>query len=263
MAGDYIIDNPATPARFEKILKIFIIFACLCLTGELIWLLGIGPFRQFSRIDISGAVSREEILAVAGINESSSFFSTDAKAVEKALMSISTVQSAKVFKYFPGRLQIIIENRRPLASALASLNGETVMVLFDSQGVIIEVGAAILPVLYPLVSGLLMENPYPGMRLPAFFVPFFGDLQIITDSAPELLNAISEIKIVRKPFDVFELVLYPVHNRIKVRLSELNEDMLRYALLMVDVLSSRDDGIDTLDFRSGIASYIPMEEYTE
>jgi len=41
--------------------------------------------------------------------------------------------------------------------------------------------------------------------------------------------------------------------------------MLRYALLMIDVLSSdfrSENRIDTLDFRSGIASYIPVDVQT-
>ena len=265
MAEDYCLQEPAAPPRFEKLLKVFIVFACLCLAGELIWLLGISPFRKFTRIEISGyqGIGREEILAVAGINESSSFFSTDAGTIEQALMGISSLQSVKVFKYFPGRLHIALEDRRPLACALANQNGETVTVVFDSQGVIFDAGEAALPSMLPLVSGIIIDSPYPGMKLPPLFIPFFTELEKIKLSSPELLNAVSEIKITRKPFDGFDLVLYPVHKRIKVRLSELNEDLLRYALLMVDVLSLREEGIDTLDFRSGIASYIPKEAYSE
>jgi hypothetical protein len=50
-----------------------------------------------------------------------------------------------------------------------------------------------------------------------------------------------------------------MHKKIKVRLSELNEDLLRYTLLMVDVLSLNEQGVDSFDFRSGIASYKPLE----
>jgi hypothetical protein len=48
-----------------------------------------------------------------------------------------------------------------------------------------------------------------------------------------------------------------------VRIQELNEETLRYTLLMVDVLSQNESGIDSLDFRSGIASYIPKEASSE
>jgi len=101
------------------------------------------------------------------------------------------------------------------------------------------------------------------MKLPVMFSSFFEQLEKIEMSAPELLQAVSEIKISPKSFNSFDIVLFPAYKKIRVRLSELNEDMLRYTLLMVDVLASRDPGIDNLDFRSGIASYIPKEASSE
>ena len=260
-----IPQNP--PSRFEKVLKVFIIFACMCLAGELIWLLGISPFRQFSRIDITGfdGMAREDILHIAGISESSSFFTTETRAIEKALMNIGSIESAKVFKYFPGRLHIVLENRRPVAQALSAGN---VPLLFDSNGIIFQVGRAAVSAALPLVSGLEIQEPFPGMRLPPELVPFFRELEKIEISAPELLSAISEFRIVGKEFEGYDLLLYPVHKKIKVRMRDIDENLLRYALLMIDVLSSREEGLDTLDFRSGIASYIsrggtPQEAYSE
>ena len=262
MAGDYVLEGSSEPTRLDRFLKVFIILAGLCLGGELVWLLGISPFRKFTRIDISGydGITREEILAIAGLSESSSFFSTDTKAIEGALEELSSLTSAKVFKSFPDRLRIVLEARRPLAYSLVGLNGSTVPVLFDSEGVIFEVGGKALVDRLPVISGLVIEGPVPGTRLPPTFVPFLKELEKIENSSPELLSAVSEFKILRKPFDGFDLLMYPVHRKIKVRLSEINEDILRYALLMVDVLASGDEGIhadviDTLDFRSGIASY--------
>ena len=270
MANDYVLDRSTVdraeaPARFEKPLKIFIILAALCLGGELIWLLGISPFRPFTRIDVTGieGVLKEEILMAAGIDSTSSYFSVDVREIENALLGISSIESARVFKHYPGRLQIILESRKAVASALASLNGQTVPVLFDSQGVIFEIGGPEIPSFLPVVSGLVIEEPVPGMRLPGLIIPFLQELESIEISSPELLSAVSELRIERKPYDGFDLVLYPIHKKIKVRLSELNEDLLRYTLLMVDVLSSRENEIDILDFRSGIASYIPKEAYSE
>jgi len=267
MAGDYdyVLDDSDAPTGFGRFIKIFIVIAAICLCAELIWLLGISPFRPFTKIDISGleGIGREEILAIAGINASSSYFSTNVIKIENALMRISSVESARVFKFFPSRLRIVLDARKPVAFALASINNKTVPVVFDSQGVIYEVGGKGLPDFYPVVSGLVIENPVPGMRLPGVFIPFLKELEKIEMSSPELLSAVSEFKINRKLYDGFDLFLYPAHKKIKVRMSEINEDLLRYALLMVDVLSSRESGIDTLDFRSGIASYVPKEAYPE
>jgi len=272
MAGDYVYSEEiaaAAPSRFEKFLKLFIVLAVLGLAGELIWLLGITPFRPFSGIEISGydGIAREEILAGAGISPDSSYFSINAVKAEKALMGFSALESAKVLKYFPDKLKIILESRKPAAYALTSLNDKTVPVLFDNRGVIFQIGGnendEQLLCMLPVISGLIIEDPFPGMMLPAMFVPLFQELEKIGLSSPELFQAVSEIRINRKSSDSFDLMLYPAHKKIKVRLSELNEDLLRYTLLMVDVLASKENGIDSLDFRSGIASYKPLEVSSE
>jgi cell division protein FtsQ len=165
----------------------------------------------------------------------------------------------------------VLEGRKAVASALADSGGRTVPLKFDSQGVVFEVGgnpqfpAGKFPAgnVLPVISGLSIEGPYPGMRLPPLFIPFFKELEKLQGSAPELLDALSEIKINRKLFDTFDLILYPAHRKVKVRIQELNEETLRYTLLMVDVLSQKESGIDSFDFRSGIASYIPKEASSE
>ena len=266
MAGDYYFtedSSPAVPTGLYKFLKVFIVAMVVCMGGMLIWLFGIGPFKPFSRIDITshGEMSRDMILTIAGINGDSSYFSTDVQLVERALMSVSSIETVNVFMRFPDRLHIVIETRRPVASALATLNGVTVPVMFDSQGVIFQIGTDEMSYLskLPIISGIVIEDPFLGMRLPPQFVSFFRELERIDMFSPHLFEAISEIRIDLRPFNSYDLILYPVHRRIKIRLSELNEDVLRYALLIVDVLASREDEIDFIDFRSGIASYIPKE----
>ena len=268
MAEDYALETVAAE-RNAKFLKVFIVIAVLCFSGELIWLLGITPFRPLLRIDISGydGLARDEILAKAEISKSASYFSVNAHAIEKSLMAFTGLESAKVLKSFPDRIHIVLEKREAVASVLANVGDKTVPLFFDSHGVIFRIGRGeesdSLPSPLPVVSGIVIEDPYPGMSLPAMFIPFFGALEKIRVSSPKLLEAISEIRINRKAFDSFDFVVYPVHKRISVRLSEINEDMLRYSLLMVDVLASANEGIESLDFRSGIASYIPKEASSE
>jgi cell division protein FtsQ len=277
MAGDYIFSDdlargPGTvPSRTEKILKWIVLAISLVLAAELVWLLGVTPFMPFSRVDTSGDISgggmdREAILAGAGISPRSSFVSLNTRETERALRALPKVGDAKVFKHFPDRLEIILEGRRAAAVSLANLDGVPVPVFYDKKGVIFQIGfnagfdheeeSRNLPV----VSGLVIEQPFPGMRLPAMFNPFLESLEEIELSSPELLDAVSEIRINRKSFDGFDLILYPVHNRISVHLSELNGELLRYTLLMVDVLAADGRGIRTIDFRSGIASYTPKAE---
>jgi cell division protein FtsQ len=267
MAGDYIFSDDlargaeTVPSRTEKILKWVVLVISLVLAAELVWLLGVTPFMPFARVDISSGVSgmdREAVLAGAGISPRSSFVSLNIRDVERNLKALPQVETAKVFKHFPDRLEIVLEGRRAAAVSLANVNGVLAPVLYDRKGVIFQIGfdkesrkAESLPV----VSGLVIEQPFPGMRLPAMFNSFLESLEEIELSSPELLDAVSEIRINRTSFDGFDLILYPVHNRISVRLSELNGELLRYTLLIVDVLAAEDSGIRTIDFRSGIASY--------
>lgn len=263
MAGDYILEDSvaAAPARFEKPLRVFITIALLCLCVKLVWLLGITPFRPFNRIDISGyaGIDRSIILQKAGITSSLSFFTANVTLMEEALMGLGIFETVRVFKHFPSRLLIVLDERNAVAQALATIDGRTVPVLLDRQGVVFGIGDfnPALSAALPVISGIVIEEPFPGMRLPALFIPLFAELDKIMLSTPELLRAVSELRVNRRLFDGYDLTLYPVHGRTRVRLSELNEDLLRYTFLMLDVLTSNPNNIGTLDFRSGIASYIP------
>jgi len=270
MAGEfsYLSDLEAIPTKSGKTMKLFFIFIIFCLAGELIWILGIGPFRPFSRVEIIGAenISREEILLKAGFNADLSFVSADIEAMEKILAGILSIESVRVFKSLPGRLQIIIQERQPVACAFVNLDGRTVPVMFDSKGVIYQIGSKkkneFLFDALPVISGLEIKAPYLGEKLPALYIPLLQDIERLKSSNPNLFRMISEIKINRTSFDNFDLTLYPIHKRIKVRLSDLNEDRLQYYFLFIDFLSEVG-GIDSFDSRSGLASYVPKEASPE
>ncbi|MDR0718835.1 MAG: FtsQ-type POTRA domain-containing protein [Treponema sp.] len=254
--------------RSERIIKWLIVAVCIAAAAELIWLLVITPFMPFSRINVTAieGLSRNDVLQIAGINSQSSFIAVDTGSVEMTLKSLPQIENAKVLKRFPDRLEIILAGRKAAALTLAEINGLMTPVFFDSSGVIFQIGSGgglDASSELPVISGLVIENPAPGMRLPAMFNSFFESLDVLAAKEPELLKAVSEIRISRKSFDGFDLVLYPVHKQIRVRLSELNEDLLRYTLLMVDVLAEKEPGVDYVDFRAGMASYTPKEAFSE
>jgi cell division protein FtsQ len=279
MPGNYIFSEDVLPAetavssKFEKTLKRLIVIAALILTAELVWLLVISPCMPLSKIEIAGfqELERAAVLEKAGINPQSSYLSVDAKTVERALGSMPRIESARVIKQFPDTVMIILEQRKAVALSLAEVNGRLLPLFFDRHGVVFKIGnggaealslqgaEALSPAL-PVLSGLIFEQPALGMRLPVMFTSLLADLETIKASAPELLGAVSEIRINRKTFDRFDLILYPVHKPVRIRVdAELNENMLRYTLLMVDVLVSQDPGIGEIDFRAGMASYTIKE----
>jgi cell division protein FtsQ len=250
----------------DKRLKRIIIVVAGILGAEFIWLFWITPLLPLSTVDLTGilGIDRAAVLAHGGISPRSSYVTVNAGAVRKALEGLYFVESAQVVKEYPDTLRISLEPRRISALSLAPVNGRVTPVYFDKHGVIIRIGNdsrdSTLPGAIPLISGLVFEEPVLGMRLPSVFEPFLIGLARINTSAPELLAAISEIRINRKAFDGFDLVLYPVHSSVKFRVeAELDEDILRYMLLMIDVFGATGAVVDEVDLRTGAASYLEKE----
>jgi cell division protein FtsQ len=248
--------------RSGKIFKWFFFLALLALAVELIWFLGVTPFRPFTRIEVSGFTNydRDSLLAYAGITPRSSFILTNVREMEILLADLPQIESVRIFKRFPGRLDIHLQNRKAAGLTFADIDGITVPVIIDRLGVVFQIGTAYSGINFldlPLISGLLHEAPVLGMRLPARFFSFLEDLESIRTNAPELLSSVSEIRLDRNSTDGLDLTLYLVQPKIKVRLSGLNEELLRYTLLVADVMAAREPGIDMIDFRAGMASYFP------
>ncbi|MDR2258053.1 MAG: FtsQ-type POTRA domain-containing protein [Treponema sp.] len=269
MSGDFIYSEDALSPKpavrgFEKGLKRLIIIAAVILGAECIWLFVVSPCMPLSTVEVNTfpGFDRAEVLALAGIGEGASFLSVDAGAAEKALEEYYLVDSARVIKRFPDRVRIYLEPRQAAALSLAAVSGRALPVYFDREGVIFKIGNedGRAPGNLPIISGLVFEQPALGMRLPAALTPLLAELEKIKAAAPELLGAVSEIRINRKPFDGFDLILYPLHNPVKVRLEHtINEDTLRYVMLLLDVFESEDAMPEEIDFRSGVASYTVKE----
>jgi cell division protein FtsQ len=170
-----------------------------------------------------------------------------------------------VIKRFPNRVELVLDPRRPAAMAFVDQGGRTFPALIDGDGMIFSVGREGLQggEALPVISGLVLDGVFSGMKLPRIYSPLFLKLETLAREAPELLATISEIKINQKNYDGYDLTLYPAHRGVRVRVSQdLNEETLRYMLLMLDVLSEKSPGIEEIDFRTGTASYTIKEAYS-
>ncbi|MDR3167777.1 MAG: FtsQ-type POTRA domain-containing protein [Treponema sp.] len=273
MSGEYLFTEEvlppesAVPSGLEKILKRFIIIAAIILGAELIWLLLVSPCMPLSKVDVTGLpeLDKAAVLTAAGIGSQSSYISIDSRAVEKALESLSQVGSARVIKRFPDSVRITLEGRKAVALSLVPVKGRIHPVFFDREGVVFKVGTGwpepeTLSASLPIISGLVFDQNPLGTRLPPLFHTLFASIETIGNSAPELLAAISEIRINRKAYDGYDLILYPVHTSMRVRIeADLTEDKLRYVLLMIDVMAAQKNSLEEIDFRSGTASYTVKE----
>jgi cell division protein FtsQ len=266
MSSGYLYGDAApvkAPVRSvsDKNLKRILALVLIVLSGELIWLFGISPCMPFSKITITGipGVDESAILTLAGIGSHSSYMTVNVSACEQALLGLPAVRAARVVKSFPNRIDIVLEPRRAAAMVFVEEGGRIFPALIDGSGMIFSVdreGFRKEEVL-PVISGLVLETVFPGMKLPRIYSSLFAELETLSREAPELLAAVSEIRINPKNYNGYDLILYPAHQGVRVRVShDINEETLRYMLLMLDVLSAQSGGgIREIDFRTGTASY--------
>ena len=244
----------------DKKLKRILAVIVTVLGAELVWLFGISPCMPLSRVTVSGIPGIDEgaVLALAGIGNHSSYMSVNPRQAEEALLALPVVRSVRVRKKFPNRVEIALESRRPAAMAFVSDGERIYPALIDGDGMVFSVGREGFrsEETLPVISGLALEGVHPGMKLPRIYSGLFARLETLARDAPELLAAISEIRINHKNYEGYDLTLYPAYQDVKVRLGEdISEETLRYMLLMLDVLSAKSRGIREIDFRTGTASY--------
>jgi cell division protein FtsQ len=257
-ASEDFAEKKKIAGKIEKGLKRLLIIVAVIISAQLIWLFGVSAFMPFSSIDVHGfsGLQRADILAIAGINDHSSFFSTNVNTIQERLLSNILVESAIVIKRFPDSLSIFLNPREAAAITLTSINSKQVPMYIDRHGVFYKIGdpASLAYLDLPVISGF--QNPQLNMRLPITLVSFMENLKIMSTASPELLSAISEIRIEPKTLGGYELVLFPVHSSIRVRIeNNLNEQTLRYVLLMLNVFENDINKPHEIDFRSGMGSY--------
>ncbi|MFP4362301.1 MAG: cell division protein FtsQ/DivIB [Spirochaetia bacterium] len=257
--------NKKKTKSMNKVLMAVIIILTLIILLEVAFYLFVAPNMIINEIVINGVIdlSNEEIVDIAALGGRKYFFSLDVRNVRERLESHYLVRSAEVEKVFPDSIEITLTAREPLAMALVASEERTVPIVFDSEGVVFQIGRSVRDFNLPVVSGLRFESFSLGQQLPRQLSSFFQDLQELRQSEPELLSAISEVQVVRRNEVDFELLLYPSHYNIPVRTgSELNETLLEYILMVLDVVETRGyaENMEEIDFRTGEIVYQVREE---
>ncbi len=247
--------------RLERLLKRLMLALAVILSLELVWYFAVTPCLPLAAVEISGATSldRATLLTLAGITEKTSYLTLDTEKATQTIGAVATVASVRISKRFPDLVRISLTPRVAVAVALTVIDGRTVPLHLDRDGVVFAIGTESEASL-PVISGLLFEQVRLGMRLPAELIPFLGALERIHRDAPDVLRAVSEIRVLQRPYDGYELVVYPALHPVRVKMgAELNEAGLRYMMLVLDVLDSRGIDADEIDFRTGTASYRTKE----
>ncbi len=265
----------ASPARWARPLLITLSVVCgLVLLGRFVG----EPLTTIHHVLVHSDVplSEDQVLSLGGIPAGAHWYSVSETDIEKHLESSPLVHRALVQRVFPDTIRMTVWARQPAALVLASMDGRSLPVLVDGDGVVYKVGTSGTDLDLPVVSGLSAGDVSLGTQLPRVYGALFSDLRALRDKAPALYGALSEVRIApsagapvgtsagsgaavrpTSPQEL-ELLVYLTTARIPIRTrGSLDEGFVKYALMVVDLLSRQGvlKDIQELDFRNGDAVY--------
>ena len=261
--------NPGHTQKKEIILKkiLWSIIGILFLVSlvEITFQLFIAPNLHIKQIVVESdiPIGRDEILGVAGIGGKEYYFSLNIEEMTKRLEEYPVVKDAHVTRVFPDTLKIVIKTRKAVGLAIVEMEGKSVPVSFDEQGVIFRMGSALSEWDMPIISGLAFRNVKLGMELPLTLHPLLSDLSTLRMQSPTLFNLISEIEVVPVREDDYELVLYPISYNIKVKIGDrIDRKLIQYTMLVLDVMKQQNvtQQVKEIDFRTGEVIYTEYQD---
>jgi cell division protein FtsQ len=250
---------------FNRALVILVIALCLILVGELVFHFVIAPRMTVRTITIKSdsSLSKEEILAIAGIEESVYYYNLDTVQMVEDLEGLAQVREAVVEKVFPDALTITLYGRAPLAMFFFTTpEGASIPLVIDDQGVVFEIGSGVSEWDLPVITGVKFQQLRVGMKLPERVRPILQDLRTLQNQEPDLFRLISELRLISKSTGVLEILLYPIQYPVRLRLSAgLDPAAMRNALIILDLLAGQEvlRRVRELDMRTGEVVY-RMEE---
>lgn len=231
--------QPVESFRF-RILKGALFLIISALIFELVFYFVILPSVSNARIMLNlntSSLTEREVVDMIALNKDTKWINIDASKIEERLMNQALIEKATVSKRFPDKLLVDIIERQPVAVSFANISGEVVPLEIDKEGVIFRVGWNEKVPLLTIVSGLNFHAPKVGMKLSYKLTSLFNKLDVISKTNPILLSGISEIKIREKKFGDYDLIMYPIHTKVKVLTNkDFTDKTLSRMMLVLDVV---------------------------
>lgn len=215
------------------------------------------PNSSIAKIKFSGNSVLSEVFLKrkSGLDNYIKWNKVDSMQVAKRVANISCVESVSVEKKLPDSVLIKISERKPVALTFVQTENYSIPVLIDKHGVLFTSNDIKADNLI-IISGLNFENFSEGMHLNSGLVKLLNEIDLLQNENKKLLNQISEIKIIPKNYGGYDLLLFPLRNKTRVRVQDnLTAEVIQHALLVLDVASGLKDftDISEIDLRSGIA----------
>ena len=170
-------------------------------------------------------------------------------------ITVTNSENAEVDKGYS--IYINVTEREPVAITFIADDGFTNPVQIDKNGVLFpvkdktEVDSNVIPI----ISGLPVEHMSGGMRIPSKYRPLIDQIYKISSLGKNYFAGISEICVLPKDTGNYELALIPSQSKVKVLTDRsLNEDALKYMMVVLDVVNKIGADVYEIDLRYGSVS---------
>lgn len=243
----------------KKARILIIIFAVLCtlLALEAAVYKLVLPSMGLPKITFSGArtLTDADLSAALDKMKDTGWFTFNPEEAVSLLSEIPAVDSVTVTKRFPDKITILITERECVASMfITNSEGRSVSVAVDKSGMLFADSEVHLSV--PIISGIPVENLSSGMRIPSRYRPLIDQIAHIEAMQKNYFAALSEICVVPKENNNYELMLIPSNAKTKVIIDRvLNEEALEYMMIVLDVIKEVAPDAQVIDLRYGSISF--------
>ena len=256
MSDNILKKSEKTDKKFVLI-KIVVFILFILLAFEVVIYIFIVPCLAPVKINYSTTKNSSVFSKMLGAMKEKSWIHFDSSEAVSILSSLAFVENVSVEKKFPDKVIIDVKERTPVAMTFVNVDGHTVSVQIDENGVLFpSVGEVVSDGSIPLITGLPFEYVQNGMRLPAKYRSFMEQIAKIKKLPQKYFAVISEIHVIPKDYGNYELILYPVHSKIRVLTDRtLDESALQYMMVMLDVVNSIEPNAVEIDLRYGSISY--------
>jgi cell division protein FtsQ len=246
----------------DKKIRVFkVIFGILCffLVAELVIYKYVMPAFSSPKVTVSGQklYSAEEIAEKLLPMNSTNWVNFNVGEAVSILSSEPGIDNVVVEKHFPDRIYINVVEREPVALTFISDDGFTNPVQIDKNGVLFPVKdrAEVDSNVFTIISGLPVEHMSGGMRIPSKYRPLIDQIYKISSLGKNYFAGISEICVLPKDTGNYELALIPSQSKVKVLTDRsLNEDALKYMMVVLDVVNKIGADVYEIDLRYGSVS---------
>jgi cell division protein FtsQ len=232
------------------------------IVGQLVFQFLVSPRVILRRITLTGdaVLTAAEVAEIAGLEDGASLLAVKADRVRALLESSPAVRRASVRRQLPDTLVVDLEARHALLVAFVSVDGATIPLAIDEDGLIFASGPRAVAADVPVISGLAFSKWQPGTRLPAMLHPLLEDLDRLREDEPALYAFISEVVVARAGEGNVEVLVYPATGSTPIRAGgRLTPELLKNAVLFLDVVRRErlEDRVREVDLRA------PEVVYTE